>query len=252
MENRFTFGRFWKTDLLFGFGKPIYENRLTMKTYSPLNEYRSRNLPHWQTPDGVYFITFRLKDSLPKEVINRLRYEKEMTKNELLTKGLSEEELKIELQQLRHLYFGKFDDLLDKTKQGPNFLKEPKVAKIVGDSIMYFDEERYKIICYIIMSNHVHLVFYKLQMEIQDILGSIKKFSARKINELHDKKGRTVWLAESYDHLIWSRKELAHWVTYTLNNSTKIGLVKHWKDFPYCYLREGFEDFVNRFSKTET
>ena len=215
-----------------------------MKTYHPLQTHRARKLPHWQVADGVYFVTFRLKNSLPADVVKRLRYEKEVEENKLLQKDLTESEIKTELQKLQHLYFGKFDDLIDQNKSGPHFLKEPKVAKIVADSILHFDEEKYKVICYIIMSNHVHLVFYKLQIEIEKILGSMKKFSARKINELHGEVGRVVWLSESYDHLIWSRKDLAHWVKYTLNNSTKIHLVNHWRDYPFVYLRKGFEEFA--------
>lgn len=197
-----------------------------MKTYQPKHSHLSRKLPHWQTTDGVYFVTFRLKGSLPKSVIDRLRYEKEFEEDKLLQQDLNTEEVQLALKNLRSLYFGKFDVLLDKNEKGPHFLKEAEVAKIVQDAILHFDEVRYKVICFIIMSNHVHLVFYKLQLELGEILGSIKKFSARKINKLHGKKGRAVWLPESYDHLIWSRKELSNWVTYTLNNSTKIGLVR--------------------------
>ena len=215
-----------------------------METFRPLQPHHNRKLPHWQVTDGVYFVTFRLKNSLPLNVINQLRYTRELEENKLLLKDLPKDEIKTELKKLKHLYFGKFDDLLDNNSSGPHFLKEPNVAKIVENSILHFDEQRYKVICYIIMSNHVHLVFYKLQLELEKILGSMKKFSARQINQLHGQEGRTVWMAESYDHIIWSRKELAHWVTYTLNNSTKARLVAHWQQYPYVYLRNGFEEFV--------
>jgi hypothetical protein len=29
---------------------------------------RSRSLPHWEMPRGIYFVTFRLDDSIPEEV----------------------------------------------------------------------------------------------------------------------------------------------------------------------------------------
>ena len=145
-----------------------------MKTYHPQKMRRRRNHPHWQSLDGVYFITFRLSGSLPKEVIEELRLERLITEKNLLEKGLSKEETQLELKELRHLYYGKFDELLDNSTTGPHFLEEPEAAQIVINAIMHFDNERYKIICYTIMSNHVHFVFYKLQMEIQDILGSLK------------------------------------------------------------------------------
>src|ERR1700730_14426171 len=33
---------------------------------------RSRRLPHWEVQQGVYFITFRLADSLPKHALRKI------------------------------------------------------------------------------------------------------------------------------------------------------------------------------------
>lgn len=34
-------------------------------------------LPHWEMPDGVYFVTFRLADSLPQEAFRRMLEERQ-------------------------------------------------------------------------------------------------------------------------------------------------------------------------------
>lgn len=186
---------------------------------------------------------FRLNGSLPKEVVLRLREERDLAKKELLKKGLPNEVIKQELNKMRRLYFGKFDDLLDNVHTGPHFLKQPDVAKIVADAILHFNEERYTVINYCIMSNHVHLTLSKLQGEIGDLLGSIKKFTARKINLLHDCVGRQVWVYESYDHLIRDEEDLIFHHTYTLENPVKAGIVSSWLDFPFTYARPEFDAF---------
>jgi len=213
------------------------------ETYQLQRLRARRNLPHWQAPNGVYTTIFRLDGSLPKEVVLRLQEERKFAMKTLLAKGLSEEITKKEVTKTRQFYFGKFDALLDNNHTGPNFLKEPAVAKIVADAILHFDEKRYKVIDYCIMSNHVHLTFYKLTRELGDLLGSIKKFSARQINLLHNCVGRQVWLHESYDHLIRDREDLAFYHTYSLENPVLAGIVAHWEDYPFTYTRTGFESF---------
>jgi len=213
------------------------------ENYRPKNPITRRNLPHWQATDGVYAIVFRLDGSLPKAVITRLQEERAEAKKILLEKGLPEDVIKIELNKMRRFYFGKFDALLNENHSGPDFLKEPAIAKIVADAIMFFNEKRYKVINYCIMSNHVHLTFYKLTQELGDILGSIKKYTARQINLFRQCVGRRVWLSESYDHLVRDRADLVFYHTYTLENPVMANIVACWQDYPFTYARPGFEAF---------
>ncbi|MEM6317488.1 MAG: transposase [Bacteroidota bacterium] len=217
---------------------------LTMsEPYQPKRLRYYRHLPHWQAPDGTYAVTFRLDGSLPKDVVIRLKEERDFAKKELLSKGLSEEDTQIELSKMRQFYFGKFDDLLENNHTGPSFLKEPAAAQIVADAILHFDEKRYQVINFTIMSNHVHLTFCQLTKEIGEILGSIKKYTARRINALHNRPNRQVWLYDSYDHLVRNQYELAFYHTYTLENSVKANIVSRWEDYPFTYARPDFEAF---------
>src|SRR5579863_3720456 len=37
---------------------------------------RSRRLPHWEVEGGVYFVTFRLVDSLPQQALNKILFQR--------------------------------------------------------------------------------------------------------------------------------------------------------------------------------
>ena len=52
------------------------------------------------------------------------------------------------------------------------------------------------------MPNHIHLVFELVNKTklVGDILGSIKKYSAREANKILKRKGK-FWQAESFDRL---------------------------------------------------
>jgi len=39
-----------------------------------MKDYYKRNLPHYQPAGGEYFVTFRLANSLPQEVIQSLKH----------------------------------------------------------------------------------------------------------------------------------------------------------------------------------
>ena len=55
------------------------ENIILITDQFQLNEYssesnirmRKRNLPHWEMGGAVYFVTFRLANTIPQEVIDK-------------------------------------------------------------------------------------------------------------------------------------------------------------------------------------
>ena len=107
--------------------------------------FHRRNLPHLHYNEGNYFVTFRLKDSLPLKLIEKLRSELEKIPSEL---SIKEKKL-----------FKKYDELLDSGKYGENYLLNKKVASIIKEAIEKYENKLYQVICYCIMPNHVHIVF---------------------------------------------------------------------------------------------
>jgi REP element-mobilizing transposase RayT len=156
--------------------------------------FHRRNLPHLHYTEGDYFVTFRLKDSLPLKLIEELRNSLEKDQAELSVK-----EKKL---------FKKYDDLLNLDKYGENYLLNKKVASIVKEVIGKYENKLYQVICYCIMPNHVHIVFTILDTgkTLSDIMKLIKGSSAISINKLLNRKGN-LWQAESFYRLIREEKK---------------------------------------------
>ncbi len=121
---------------------------------------------------------------------------------------------------------------------GVNYLTIQTIAEIVKSPIEFLNNKEYKVICYSIMPNHVHLVFELLDGNkgISKIMQSIKRYSARKANIVLNRSGQ-FWQDESYDRLIRNEQELYNIVKYVLMNPVKAGLVDDWEkwDNTYCH-----------------
>jgi len=216
----------------------FYETKTFMK-----KQFYRRNLPHWQPENAVFFMTIRLKGSLPKEVVLRLQQEHELQRKHFKKQGLSEKELQEELRKSYDLYFGQFDDLLDSGGTGPHWLKADNVAQIWTNALMYFDQERYKVICSTVMSNHVHFIFYKLDRPLEDVMQSLKSFTANEGNKALQRSGG-FWQHESFDRVIRDRMELEHRINYVLDNPVKAGIVSHWSAYQHNYIHPNFKKYV--------
>ncbi|MEX0905933.1 MAG: hypothetical protein WD604_01780 [Balneolaceae bacterium] len=97
-----------------------------------MNYYR-RKLPHIQVRGGEYFVTFRLKGSLPKHIIRELKEEQKKFREKLKTNSVSRSEKKAFDRQVFLMY----DESLDFCETGPVWLKSPAVAKAVQEAIHY-------------------------------------------------------------------------------------------------------------------
>jgi REP element-mobilizing transposase RayT len=167
--------------------------------------FRNRGyLPHLEQPNSVYFVTFRLAGSLPKEVLAEWQAQ--------ATEEGSDDELTEKIQ--RYLDLG----------NGVCHLRNPQVARIVRDALLHFDGTRYRLLTWCIMPNHVHILCGLLQgYELKDLLHSIKSFTANKANALLHRKGR-FWQREYYDHVVRDRREYGATMQYILNNPAAAGI----------------------------
>jgi len=138
--------------------------------------------------------------------------------------------------------FKKYDALLDKPANRIQFLLKDEIMEICKKSLHYYDEKLYKLICYCIMPNHIHLVFDLISEErdIGQIMGSIKKFSGRRANIVLGKQGH-FWQAESFDRLVRDDVELYFIIKYVLLNPVKNGFVENWKEWKGTYCHPDYE-----------
>ncbi len=141
--------------------------------------------------------------------------------------------------------FQKYDSILDSGKYGADYLKNDNVCKIVKDCLHYPDTKEYTLICYTMMSNHVHVVFELLEGNkgLDKIMQSIKGISARRANLVLNRSG-TFWQDESFDRLIRNENEFCKVIRYVMSNPVKAGLVNNWKDWKNSYCNSEFMEYV--------
>jgi leucyl-tRNA synthetase/REP element-mobilizing transposase RayT len=175
-------------------------------------------LPHWQQGETACFVTWRLDDSLPKEIIEKWEAERN-TWLEFNPKPWGE--------ALEKEYHEKFSDRLDEwldSGAGSCALKDPSIRKVVSDALTHFDSERYTLHAFVVMPNHVHVLFSPLDgHELADILHSWKSFTSKQIGNQLGKDGR-FWQPEYYDQLIRNERHFFKVVEYILENPVKARL----------------------------
>ncbi|HRO25731.1 MAG TPA: hypothetical protein PLR07_15695, partial [Promineifilum sp.] len=192
-----------------------------MNQYDYRPDYR-RNLPHYQPRGAILFVTFRLAGSIPIVVLQRLKAEAEAREQRIRQAGDGPEQQRL-LYEERKRQFGRWDDVLDEAKEGPHWLREPRIAAIVYDALCYRDGRVYDLDVFCIMPNHVHAVFAPLVKEdgtyhpLQTIMHSLKRYTAGQGNDALGREG-AFWQHESYDHVVRNPDEWGRIVNYVLHN----------------------------------
>jgi putative transposase len=163
-------------------------------------------------PPGCYqALTFRLADSLPKSVLEE--WEQELA---LLTDDEDERERERRRRIETYLDAG----------HGSCLLRENRSAVEVENAMLHFDGERYRLLAWCAMPNHVHTLIQCLPgFPLGDVLHSWKSFTARRINAIHTREGH-VWQRDY--HYRFMRDEEHYWNTirYIERNPVKARLVK--------------------------
>lgn len=106
------------------------------------------------------------------------------------------------------------------------WLKDPRVAKIVEDTFLFFEGQRYEMIAWVIMPNHAHVCFRQYPgVSLPDILQSWKGFSGRECNRILQRDGQ-FWEREYFDRAVRSERQLRNVINYIHGNPVKAGLVQ--------------------------
>ena len=136
--------------------------------------------------------------------------------------------------------------MLDAERNPTVDLSKPENTEIIINSLKYWEGKKLRNYAFCVMPNHVHWVFEVFEKDesgdsvyLQDILYSVKRFSANQINRLEKREG-ALWQKESFDTTIRDEKHLYYAIEYTLNNPVAAGFVKDRKDWP------GMMDWVQR------
>jgi REP element-mobilizing transposase RayT len=181
-------------------------------------------LPHLKREGSVYFVTFRLADSLPGHEVARLKLERAAVLER--ARAARSPLTWYEEEQLLAWYCDKVEALLD-AGHGACWLSKPEVARLVADAVGFFQGQRYELRAWVIMPNHAHVVVWPMAGHtLSEILHSWKSFTSKAANRMLGRDGQTFWQKESFDHWIRDDDERARLVTYVENNPVKAGFCK--------------------------
>ena len=187
----------------------------------PIKKRRGANLPHWEQPGASYSVTFRLFGSLPQPLLKELTDMKR--RHELAASQEGRTLTPQEADQIEYLRSERVNDWLD-LGLGDTHMRRPAVADVVAGALRHFDGNRYTLGAWVVMPNHVHVVFTPTEQHtLSSILRSWKNFSAVHANKIIARSG-PFWQAESYDHLIRSPADCEHALRYVLSNPAKAKL----------------------------
>jgi REP element-mobilizing transposase RayT len=175
----------------------------------------SGRLPHRDEPGLTQFVTFRLADSFPKSLRSEWAHLWEIEDN---------------LKRRTEL-----ENYLDKG-HGERHLSNPTVAELVESAFKMFHGNRYELRAWVIMSNHVHVLFKVDRVPMVEIIESWKKHTANKANRVLKRQG-AFWAAGYFDTYARSLKHEQTIVRYIENNPVKAKLVVDLEDWTWSSAR---------------
>lgn len=185
-------------------------------------------LPHVKREGASYFVTFRLADSLPQEVLLEFKRRQAERLRAFATEATPEarEEIDRELRQQIERY-------LDRGA-GECHLRVPEIAQIAVEALLYFDERQYVLDEWVMMPNHVHVILRPMPNHaLSDILRDRKGRIAREANRVLGRKGESFWQHESYDHWIRNDEEKVRIRRYIRNNPVIAKLCRRAEEWPW-------------------
>ena len=173
-------------------------------------------LPHFDGGELAQFITFRLHDALPGSVL--VRWKEELK---------HEKSAEVEAVMRRRV-----EAYLDQG-HGSCYLKDPKIATIAHDALLFHDQTKYRLAAWVVMPNHAHVLCSPLVgHSLAEIMHSLKSYTASEANKVLGRSGR-FWQKEYFDRYIRNARHFAKVVAYIENNPVKARLCEKAEDWPF-------------------
>jgi len=193
---------------------------------SPVGWYSRGYLPHYNNTNTLQSVTFRLADSLPQSKLQQIETE---------LKSMDPRKADAERRK-------KIEAWLD-AGIGCCALKHPTVAALMQETLLKWDGDRYRLIAWCIMPNHVH-VSMETKAALSKILQSWKSYTGRWALEKNAELGLGVpgdafWMREYWDRYIRDGAHFDSVLHYIEQNPVAAGLCKRPTDWPWSSAASG-------------
>ena len=187
----------------------------------PHKAWHSRGyLPHLDQPESIQFVTFRLSDSVPAEVVAAWKGELALTGREPANDPRC-----AELRERIERYSDQ--------GHGACWLQDERIAESIEKTLLHFDGARYRLFAWVIMPNHAHALLETLPgFPLGGVVHSWKSFSAKQANKLLGRTG-PFWMQDYFDRYIQDEEHFAAAREYIDQNPVKAGLVRSAGDWQW-------------------
>jgi putative transposase len=205
----------------------------------PVRMY-SRRLPHWRQDGVTYAVTFRQADSIPQKHLQALKRWRAVWESRH-PEPRSEADWKQYAQEISN----KSDRWLDEGF-GSCVFRDPRLANIMSDSLVHFQDQRYFTSCFVVMPNHVHAVIKPFDgYDLESLLQRMKIYVAIRVNKSLERSCE-LWEEESYDRMIRNEEHLWNIVQYIGRNPRKANLpVGQWVRWIHPDWKAAGWDFID-------
>ncbi len=187
-----------------------------MSTHGHRGWYSRGYIPHWDEPTATQMVTIRLHDSMPAE----RRHEWEA-----LLRLRDESQRQTRLQEYLDAGYGSC------------WLREPRIAALIEATLWYHDGVRYRLLAWVVMPNHVHVIFHQMEGHtLPEVVHSWKSYSAREANKLLGREG-AFWYRDFHDRFMRNERHLERAIAYVHANPVRAGFVSVPGEWPFSSAR---------------
>jgi len=199
----------------------VCKQKVARLAWVPVPDWRSRGyLPHCDEIGFTQHITFRLSDSVPKKIITDWRDELK------ITSGLSS-------YDPRNIEFRRRVDKYEDACHGDCLLKNPHIAVIVQNALLHFDDERYRLLGWCVMPNHVHVLIIPINGHLlAAIVHSWKSYTGHAVKKFFNLT-KPFWMPEYHDRFIRGERHMETVRNYIRQNPVAAGLAQKEEDWPW-------------------
>jgi len=177
-------------------------------------------------------MTFRLHDAVPDSVVQAWRRELSWIEN-LPASDPREVELRKRI--------ARYED----AGHGACWLRDERIASLVENALLHFDAQRYRLIAWCVMPNHVHALIETFDVwPLAGIVHSWKSYTAHTANEILRRSG-DFWFREYHDRFIRDDRHFVNALRYIEANPVKAGLVERKEDWRWSsawWMARGLEE----------
>jgi len=196
-----------------------HKQKTVRAAWAQVPDWHSRGyLPHCDEIGFIQNISFRLSDSVPTQAIEKWRKELK------IIPGLADYEP-------RKIEFRRRIDKYEDAGHGDCMLKHPQIAEIVQTALLFFDGERYRLLEWCVMPNHVHALVMPVNGHLlANIVHSWKSYTGHAVKKLFDLT-KPFWMIEYHDRFIRNERHLEIVRNYIRHNPVAAGLVQNPEDW---------------------